>query len=205
MNMLTPKAERPSVEARPNGVRALLLGSLLVACGSCFGVKADQSPNILMIAVDDMNDWIGCHGTTPAALTPNIDRLAEQGLSFTNAHTAGVFNATGPAQALTMGTFLETTRTACNPEASLTWVPDDFLEEHKVGPWMEMPLWIPGTDLQMICTRAIESGLTFRPVEDTARDTLEWSRTRPADHDWRAGMKREREAELLRAWHTTGS
>lgn len=40
-----------------------------------------------------MNDWIGSHGTTPRALTPNMDRLAAQGLNFVNAHTAGVFCA----------------------------------------------------------------------------------------------------------------
>ena len=37
-----------------------------------------KRPNVLFIAVDDMNDRIGCHGTTPAAITPNIERLAEQ-------------------------------------------------------------------------------------------------------------------------------
>ena len=53
----------------------------------------EGAPNVLFIAIDDMNDWIGCHGTTPAAITPNIDRLAERGVNFTNAHTAGVFCA----------------------------------------------------------------------------------------------------------------
>lgn len=43
-------------------------------------------PNILMIVVDDMNDWIGCLGGHPDVRTPNIDRLARRGLLFTNAH-----------------------------------------------------------------------------------------------------------------------
>lgn len=43
-------------------------------------------PNVLMIIVDDMNDWIGCLGGHPDARTPNIDRLARSGLLFTNAH-----------------------------------------------------------------------------------------------------------------------
>ncbi len=54
---------------------------------------ADSKPNVLFLAVDDMNDWIGCLGTTPQAITPNIDRLAARGVNFTNAHTAGVFCA----------------------------------------------------------------------------------------------------------------
>ena len=42
--------------------------------------------NILFIAVDDLNDWVGVLGGHPQALTPNIDKLAQRGLLFTNAH-----------------------------------------------------------------------------------------------------------------------
>ena len=45
-------------------------------------------PNVLMIIVDDMNDWVGCLGGHPQAKTPHIDRLAQRGLLFTNAHIA---------------------------------------------------------------------------------------------------------------------
>lgn len=47
---------------------------------------AAEKPNILLIAVDDLNDWIGCMGGHPQAKTPNMDRLAERGVLFTNAH-----------------------------------------------------------------------------------------------------------------------
>ncbi len=43
-------------------------------------------PNILFIAVDDLNDWLGCMDGHPNAITPNMDRLASQGVLFTNAH-----------------------------------------------------------------------------------------------------------------------
>ena len=43
-------------------------------------------PNILFIAIDDQNDWIGYLGGHPMAKTPNIDRLAGRGTAFTNAH-----------------------------------------------------------------------------------------------------------------------
>lgn len=46
-----------------------------------------QYPNVLFIKVDDMNDWVGCLGGHPHALTPNIDKLASRGVLFTNAHT----------------------------------------------------------------------------------------------------------------------
>lgn len=44
--------------------------------------------NILFIAIDDLNDWIGCLGGHPQTRTPNLDRLARQGVLFTNAHCA---------------------------------------------------------------------------------------------------------------------
>lgn len=44
------------------------------------------APNVLMIVVDDLNDWVGCLGGHPQAKTPNIDRLAKKGVLFTNAH-----------------------------------------------------------------------------------------------------------------------
>jgi len=45
-----------------------------------------SKPNILMIAIDDLNDWIGCLGGHPQARTPNLDALAARGTLFTNAH-----------------------------------------------------------------------------------------------------------------------
>jgi len=51
-------------------------------------ISADSRPNVLMIVVDDMNDWVGCLGGHPDVRTPNIDRLAARGLLFSNAHCA---------------------------------------------------------------------------------------------------------------------
>ena len=43
-------------------------------------------PNVLFIAIDDLNDWVGCMGGHPQSRTPNLDRLAASGVLFTNAH-----------------------------------------------------------------------------------------------------------------------
>ena len=52
-------------------------------------VQADSGPpNVLFIAMDDLNDWVGCMGGHPQAITPNLDRLAQSGVLFTNAHCA---------------------------------------------------------------------------------------------------------------------
>lgn len=46
-----------------------------------------KKPNVLFISVDDMNDWVSCLGH-PFVKTPNLDRLAKQGVLFSNAHCA---------------------------------------------------------------------------------------------------------------------
>lgn len=49
-------------------------------------VLAADKPNVLLIAVDDLNDWVSCLNGHPDTRTPNIDRLAKRGVLFTNAH-----------------------------------------------------------------------------------------------------------------------
>ena len=51
-----------------------------------FTAYAQEKPNILMIVLDDLNDYVGVLGGHPQALTPNIDKLASEGVLFTNAH-----------------------------------------------------------------------------------------------------------------------
>src|SRR4030095_16638929 len=50
--------------------------------------QAQDKPNVLFIAVDDLNDWVGCLGGHPQVKTPNIDRLAQRGMLFTGAYCA---------------------------------------------------------------------------------------------------------------------
>ncbi len=118
-------------------------------------------------------------------------RIAEQG-------TSGVFNATGPADPLTMRETLERVRAAVGGDTTLRWVDDDTLLAAEIGPWMELPLWLPGDDYAGMAradiSRAIAAGLTFRPLEETARDTLAWSRTAG---EQRPTLTREKEAEVL--------
>jgi arylsulfatase A-like enzyme len=82
------------------------LFTLTIAVLPC--AAAPPKPNVLFLAVDDMNDWVGCLETTPRALTPNIDKLAASGFIFTNAHTAGVFCAPSRA-AMFSGQYASTT------------------------------------------------------------------------------------------------
>ena len=60
----------------------LLIIAALVVLPNSVAAK----PNVLFIAIDDLNDWIGCLGGHPQARTPNLDRLAALSVLFTNAH-----------------------------------------------------------------------------------------------------------------------
>lgn len=62
-----------------------LLAVLVVAAATAVGGEA-RRPNVLMIAIDDLNDWVGCMNGHPQAQTPHLDRLAARGVLFRNAH-----------------------------------------------------------------------------------------------------------------------
>jgi 2'-hydroxyisoflavone reductase len=73
-----------------------------------------------------------------------------------------------------------------------------------------MPVWVPpkGEDGGLGAVsikRALDKGLTFRPLAETARDTLTWLRAQPKERQekLKAGLTPEREAEVLAAWHQT--
>jgi arylsulfatase A-like enzyme len=69
-------------------IRNRMVRLLLVGCAGLFGDigRAAEKPNILFIAVDDLNHWVGHLGRNPQTKTPNIDRLAAQGVTFTKAY-----------------------------------------------------------------------------------------------------------------------
>jgi len=73
---------------RATAIRSACLALLLLYAGLSSAAAADgvARPNVLFIAVDDLNDWIGCLGGHPRARTPHIDRLAARGTLFVNAH-----------------------------------------------------------------------------------------------------------------------
>ena len=68
--------------------KLFLLLLLATIVNSCLPSQpAIQKPKVFFISIDDLNDWIGCLDGHPQIKTPNIDRLAEMGMLFTNAHT----------------------------------------------------------------------------------------------------------------------
>src|SRR5438132_2658380 len=131
--------------------------------------------------------------------------LAEWTIRMAENRATGIYNATGPAKPLEIGQMLNEIKDALHSSATFTWLPSDFLQQQKVEAWSDMPVWA-GDELGLSranISRALAKGLTFRPLAETARDTLTWFRSQPHDRQskLRAGLTPEREAEVLAAWH----
>ncbi|HME89281.1 MAG TPA: NAD-dependent epimerase/dehydratase family protein [Chthoniobacterales bacterium] len=130
--------------------------------------------------------------------------LAEWTIRMAENRETGIYNATGPAKALGIAGMLDGIKEAEKSNAKFTWVDEDFLTRQKVATWSDMPVWAgkEGGIARTNISRALAKGLTFRPLADTTRDTLNWFKSLPQDRQskLRAGITAEREAEVLAAW-----
>src|SRR5438093_11040700 len=130
--------------------------------------------------------------------------LAEWTIRMVENGETGIYNATGPAKPLGVGGMLDEIKAALKSNARFTWVNEEFLTQQKVEHWSDMPVWT-GKDSGVArakIDRALSKGLTFRPLAETARETLAWFKSLPQDRQskLRAGLTPEREAEVLAAW-----
>ena len=147
------------------------------------------------ILAPDSGDWV----------TQIIDvrDLAEWNIHLVENRITGIFNATGPAQPLTFGQLLDNCQKISQNDGRLIWASNQFLLDHGVQPWSELPLWLPGLEdagaNQIDIQKALDASLSFRPLEETIRDTLAWEGARLSDHPWRAGLSPEKETELIKA------
>lgn len=138
----------------------------------------------------------------------DVRDLAEWMVRLVEQRAIGAFNATGPDFELSTGAMLHGVRAAVGGNASFTHVTAEFLEQQKVQAWSELTLWVPGQGEtvgfhRMSWQKSVAAGLTYRPLAVTAADTLAFwkslSKERRAKP--KAGLKRERETEVLAAWH----
>ena len=147
----------------------------------------------------------------PETVTQVIDvrDLAEYIVGCAEKQINGVFNATSPAEELTMGEIFDACKAVSGSDATFTWADGDWLEEQEVHAWSDMPVWVPLVGAEaghpfIDVTRALNTGLLFRPITETVRDTLDWWATVPQerqDGPMRSGLTAEREAEVLQLWH----
>ncbi len=134
--------------------------------------------------------------------------LAEWTIRMVEKRASGIYNATGPEKALPVSEMLGGIKDALKSDAKFTWADADFLAAQKVSPWSDMPVWVPPSGEEgglgrTSIAKALAAGLTFRSLDETARDTLAWFKTLPEERrkTLKAGLTPEREAEVLAAWH----
>lgn len=142
-------------------------------------------------------------GRQPVQVIDGRD-LAAWLLDLLERGTGGTYNATGPAEPVTLGGLLEGAALALGATSRLVWVDEAFLLERGVQPWTELPLWVPpeegGLD-EVSIARALAAGLALRPLAETVRDTLAWDLARPPGaRDGSPALTPGREAALLAEW-----
>lgn len=146
----------------------------------------------------------------PGAPTQNLQfidvrDLAKWIVSMVEKQEIGFYNATGPSMPLTFEELLKTCSQISNKKICLTWVNEDFLIEHGVQDWVELPLWLsyqrnmPGF-LNINSRKAIQAGLTFSPLAHTISAIIDWEEHSKKD-DISIGMDRKKEQNLLKVWH----
>jgi 2'-hydroxyisoflavone reductase len=132
--------------------------------------------------------------------------LAEFTIHLCEQSMYGIYNTCSPP--FPMGQMLEEVKAGVDSDATFTWVPEDFLNEHEVLRQLDSlgSTLVRNPDYagynQYNVDKAVAAGLTFRPVGETSRDTVEWYKTL-AEEDRPRGrlLTPEREAEVLAAWH----
>jgi 2'-hydroxyisoflavone reductase len=165
-----------------------------VSMGGEMIVPGDPSDPIQIIDVRDLADFI-------------IHCLEE--------NIVGTYNVTGPQRELSMKGMVEGVRQGIGSDATFTWVANDFLDSSKAADG-KFPLYAPPTGEtagfhRCNISRALAKGLKFRPVSDTAKATLEWYKSLPADLQPRIAPQFgaspkgetwiETEKRLLAEWH----
>ncbi len=154
-----------------------------IAQGGEVLVPGDGRDPVQIIDGRDLGEW--------------MIRLAENG-------TTGTFNACGPDYAMSTDAMVHGCHAVTGGPATFTHVPAEFLESQEAG----FPIWVSRTHPQyggygaVSNARALEAGLTFRPLATTVVDLLAWFHSLPAERQAKlqAGPTREQEAAILAAW-----
>jgi 2'-hydroxyisoflavone reductase len=121
---------------------------------------------------------------------------------------SGIFNTVTPLRSFKLGELLEDSLAVTDADMTPVWVDKDFIAENKVAEGGALPIWeSPDSEYAALAlvdgSRAAAAGLRNRPTRETARDTISWWKTLPADRrdKLRAGLSAQKEAEFLQRWH----
>ncbi|MEO8663892.1 MAG: NAD-dependent epimerase/dehydratase family protein [Ignavibacteria bacterium] len=134
----------------------------------------------------------------------DVKDLADWNIKMTEGKKSGLYNGTGPDYELSFEKFIKACQEVSDKKSEIIWANEKFLADENVSGWTDLPMWIRAEDEgvnNVNVGKAVKDGLTFRPLKETISDTLQFDRTRE-DHKFRAGLKREREAELIEKWES---
>ncbi|MFI5836899.1 NAD-dependent epimerase/dehydratase family protein [Micromonospora sp. NPDC051300] len=149
-------------------------------------------------------------GSADRTIQPvDVRDLAAFALRTIADEASGAFNVCSPMGNATFGELLADCAHSTRADASLTWVPNDFLLRQGVRQWSELPLWRTFDGVWRVDATAAEAaGLRTRPLEQTVRETWRWlvDSGDIGSHDRAAeiGISPEKEAQVLAAWRRSG-
>jgi len=135
----------------------------------------------------------------------DVKDLAEWTLKLTEEKISGVFNSTGPLEALSLNTFVNKCKEFSGSDAEFIYMDEKFLLDEGVIPYQDLTLWLPEDSFGMNnvdISKAKNAGLKIRPLEKTLKDTAEYDLTRGPDFKLRTGLSDEKEKELLEKWES---
>ena len=192
-------------------------GAMKVLCENVVTeVFGDRALNIrpgLIVGENDWSDrftyWIHRIDQGGKVLAPDgkkdrvqfidVKDLSEWTIKMAEGKKSGLYNATGPDYKLTFEEFINACQKVTGNKSEIIWAKEKFLLDENITPWMELPMWVTEADQginNIDISKAIKDGLTFRPLEETLRDTLKFDKSRK-DYTLKAGLKPEREAEVI--------
>ncbi len=138
----------------------------------------------------------------------DVRDLCEWCVRLCETRTYGTFMGIGPQNGRSMAEFLYGIAAVITAPVRWTWVPREFLAEHGMRAYAEMPVWRPPTPgfegfARFDLSREVAADLTFRSLADTASATLAFHHSRePARQaTLKSGTTAAKEAEVLQAWH----
>jgi 2'-hydroxyisoflavone reductase len=159
--------------------------------------------------IDDGGDILVQGDPTDPVQFVDVRDLSEVYVHLLEHSTTGIYNTEGPGSPLNTAGLVHGIKAITSTPSIFHWVDWDFLIGEGETPQGSLAFWQPprGRYLNYGLTdnrRAIAKGLKFRPLAVIAKDTLDWHRTRTPEQqqNLRAGLSRDREAELLRKWQS---
>lgn len=134
----------------------------------------------------------------------DVRDLAKWIVLMVERQATGIYNATGPASPITFEQLIEECQKFSKKDIAIQWIDEDFLIKNNLEDWTELPLWLsykrnmPGF-FNINAQKAIQAGLTFRPLSETIASILAWDSSRK-NIKRQAGLDREKEKKLLILW-----